>query len=74
VRDHYLGWLDKVRPDLGALHRARFRHGAYQPADIRDHVAEVVRTEAARHGIHGREPYARVAPVTIAPSAQLSLL
>ena len=27
VREHYLGWLDGVRPDLAPLHRERFRAG-----------------------------------------------
>ena len=44
VREHYLEWLDRVRPDLSALHRERFRSGAYQRQAERDRIAEVVRT------------------------------
>jgi DNA repair photolyase len=74
VRDHYLAWLQGVRPDLSALHRERFRKGAYQEQGERDRIAETVRTAALAHGVTGRAPYARVTPVTIAPSTQLSLL
>ena len=31
VKEHYLGWLASVRPDLIPLYEDRFRRGAYQP-------------------------------------------
>ncbi len=87
VRAHYLEWIDRVRPDLAALHRARFRSGAYQPHAERDRIAEVVRCTSLRCGVTGRAAYAPVtpavgavgaveagSPVAVAPSEQLSLL
>jgi DNA repair photolyase len=76
VRAHYLTWLEGVRPDLSALHRARFRHGAYQEQSEQDRVAEIVRSEAQRCGVTGRAPYARRTPIEVAPAqtAQLRLL
>jgi DNA repair photolyase len=78
MREHYLNWLAGVRPDLSALHRARFRSGAYQAQSERDRIAEVVRTAARRSGVTGRRgrliPDAPATPVQIASSEQLSLL
>jgi DNA repair photolyase len=74
VRDHYLAWLEGVRPDLSALYRERFGRGAYQAQSERDRIAEIVDATAHRFGVTGRAPYERVTPVTIAPSTQLSLL
>jgi DNA repair photolyase len=89
VRAHYLEWIDRVRPDLAALHRARFRAGAYQPHAERDRIAEVVHCTSLRCGVTGRAAYAPAAspgavtasgavgagsPVVVAPSEQLSLL
>jgi len=74
VRGHYFEWLKSVRPDLMALHRERFRAGAYQGQSERDRIAEVVRTTALRHGVTGRATYTPVTPVKITPSQQLSLL
>jgi DNA repair photolyase len=74
VREHYFEWLKSVRPDLMALHRERFRAGAYQDQSERDRIAEVVRTTALRHGVTGRATYTPVTPMKITPSQQLSLL
>ena len=77
VREHYLEWIDRVRPDLSALHRERFRAGAYQRQGERDRIAEVVRATALRCGVTGRatySPVASVTPVEITPTEQLSLL
>jgi hypothetical protein len=74
VREHYLQWLDAVRPDLSALYRKRFSRGAYQEQSERDRIGEVVRTTALRCGVGGRATYARVAPVEAPPGDQLSLL
>ena len=74
VRAHYLSWLRGTRPDLTALHRERFKGGAYQPQGETDRVAELVRTTARRFGVTGRDAYERAVPVKIAPNPQLSLL
>ncbi len=62
VREHYLAWIDRVRPDLAALHRERFRAGAYQPQAERDRISEVVRCTSLRCGVTGRAAYAPVKP------------
>ena len=74
VRAHYFEWLSAVRPDLMALHRERFRAGAYQDHSERDRIAEVVRITALRQGVTGRATYTPVTPVKITPGQQLSLL
>ncbi len=83
VRDHYLGWLDGVRPDLAPLYRERFRRGAYQDESERDRISEVVREAARRLGLTGRAPTAATPPARpVAPTnpanpvngEQLSLL
>ncbi len=74
VREHYLRWLEGVRPDLAPLHRERFRKGAYQDQSEQDRIADAVRTAARGLGVTGRPPYARVRPDTTAPSEQLTLL
>ncbi len=67
VREHYLAWIDRVRPDLAALHRERFGAGAYQPQAERDRIAGVVRATSLRCGVTGRATYAPVTPA--APAA-----
>jgi DNA repair photolyase len=74
VREHYLQWLQAVRPDLYAQTRERFRSGAYQAQDERDRIAAMIRATAIRCGVTGRSTYTRAAPVEITPAAQLSLL
>jgi DNA repair photolyase len=81
MREHYLEWLAAVRPDLSALHRARFRSGAYQAQDVRDRVADIVRDTARRRGVGQRasrtsapEASAVTTPVRPPPDEQLSLL
>jgi DNA repair photolyase len=78
LRGHYLAWLQSVRPDLAALHRARFGRGAYQPQTERDRIDEIVRAAAQRAGVTGRNAYRRggqePGPLVIRPSQQLSLL
>jgi DNA repair photolyase len=74
MRAQYTTWLNQVRPDLTALHRERFKGGAYQPQIERDRVSDLVRTAARRFGVTGRDAYEKATPVRIAPSAQLSLL
>jgi DNA repair photolyase len=41
VKDHYLGWLAAVRPDLVPRHERLFARGAYQPQAERTRVARV---------------------------------
>jgi DNA repair photolyase len=43
VREHYLEWLGKVRPDLVELHGERFRTGSYQSRAEQHRITEVVR-------------------------------
>jgi DNA repair photolyase len=74
VREHYLGWLQTVRPDLYAPTRERFRGGAYQAQSERDRIAELVRATATRCGVTGRSTYTPATPVQITPAAQLTLL
>jgi DNA repair photolyase len=74
VREHYLGWLQTVRPDLYAPTRERFRGGAYQAQSERDRISELVRATATRCGVTGRSTYTPAAPVQITPAAQLTLL
>jgi DNA repair photolyase len=42
VREHYLGWLASQRPDLVALHRARFHGRAYQEESEQRRIRRVV--------------------------------
>jgi DNA repair photolyase len=79
MRAHYLAWLEGVRPDLVALHRQRFRRGAYQPQEERNRIDAVVRAAARRCGVTGRNAYRRAGatsaePVRIRPGEQLPLL
>jgi DNA repair photolyase len=66
VRTHYFDWLAGARPDLAALHRRRFRRGAYQEDAERERVEGTVREAAHRCGVTGRDRYrgVRVAPAT----------
>jgi DNA repair photolyase len=51
VREHYLGWLERERPDLLQTHIDAYRAGAYGTRDDRDRVAAIVRDEvSARAG------------------------
>ena len=49
VRDHYLAWLDSVRPDLALLYEGRFRR-AYQPESEQRRIAETVHRAFRRAG------------------------
>ena len=66
MREHYLKWLADVRPDLSALHRARFRSGGYQEQSERDRISELVHTTARKHGVTGRR--GRLMPDPPAPA------
>jgi len=43
VREHYLGWLARTRPDLMDLYAQRFRKGSYQAQAEQHRITEVVR-------------------------------
>jgi DNA repair photolyase len=43
VREHYLEWLGRMRPDLVALYAERFPRGSYQSRAEQQRVAEIVR-------------------------------
>ena len=51
----WTGWRPSG-PDLVALHRERFRRGAYQADDERERVEGMVQAAARRCGVTGREP------------------
>jgi DNA repair photolyase len=57
VRGHYFEWLADARPDLLDVHQARFRHGAYQEDEERRRIEGIVRAEARRCGVTGRDRY-----------------
>jgi len=61
VREHYLEWLARTRPELLALYSERFRRGAYQSRSEQDRITEVVRAveESAGRRFAGRRPVAR---------------
>jgi DNA repair photolyase len=53
VKEHYLGWLDRTRPDLADLHRRRFGGRAYQSKDEQARLTNLVGSlvdEARRDG------------------------
>ena len=43
VREHYLGWLARTRPELVDLYSQRFRKGSYQARAEQHRITEVVR-------------------------------
>ncbi len=43
VREHYLGWLARTRPELADLYAQRFRKGSYQVQAEQHRITEVVR-------------------------------
>ncbi len=56
VREHYLGWLSRRRPDLVALYRDRFRGRAYQGESEQRRICEVVDAAFARATGGARRP------------------
>ncbi|HLN06057.1 MAG TPA: radical SAM protein [Acidimicrobiales bacterium] len=73
VREHYLDWLSRARPDLAALHAERFRRGSYQPQAEQRRIAEVVGAVTAgvgsRFGGHEASQAPGV-PVRVRPSGE----
>ena len=57
MRAHYLDWLGSARPELVSLHRRRFRRGAYPEDAVRERVEGIVRANARRCGVTGRDRY-----------------
>jgi DNA repair photolyase len=49
VRQHYLQWLERERPDLVPLYRSRFTRGAYQASTEQDRLSRIVKAAVARH-------------------------
>jgi DNA repair photolyase len=43
VREHYLAWLARTRPELVDLYSQRFRKGSYQARAEQHRITEVVR-------------------------------
>ena len=50
VREHYLEWLGRARPDLTALYAERFRRGSYQPEAESRRIAEIVEAVGCSSG------------------------
>ena len=51
VREHYMSWLERARPELVGLHEDAYRAGAYGARDDRDRLAGIVRDQiSARAG------------------------
>jgi DNA repair photolyase len=72
LRGHYLDWLEGARPDLVALHRRRFRRGAYQGNDERERIEGIVGAAALRAGVTGRDRYRAVPRSDSAPDVHQS--
>ena len=43
VREHYLSWLERTRPELRELYEQRFARGAYQPSAEQERLRALVR-------------------------------
>ncbi|MGH9126336.1 MAG: radical SAM protein [Acidimicrobiales bacterium] len=59
VREHYLDWLGRARPDLLALHEERFGRGSYQPKAVQEDISAVVAEVLARRQPLAPTPYRR---------------
>jgi DNA repair photolyase len=55
VREHYLAWLERVRPDL-VSHYQRLYPRTYAPADVRKRIAGTIRRAAQRYGVPTHTP------------------
>ncbi len=69
VREHYLGWLARTRPDLVDLYAQRFHKGSYQPQVEQHRITEVVRAveQSAGRGHPGRRHTERRSPARPRP-------
>ena len=63
VRQHYLSWLERARPDLIELYKERFARGSYQPSAEQERLSGLVRAAMAGGPPRGR----RKPPVGVAP-------
>ena len=72
VREDYLGWLARTRPELVDLYAGRFRKGSYQPRAEQDRITEVVRAveESAGRGYARRRRTRRPSPELPRPEAR----
>ena len=52
VREHFMAWLERERPDLVPAYRRRFARGSYQPKAEQARLAEIV--SELTHGAAGR--------------------
>ena len=62
VRQHYLSWLERARPDLIELYKERFARGSYQPSAEQERLSGLVRAAMAGGPPRGR----RKPPVGVA--------
>jgi hypothetical protein len=46
VREHYLEWLSRARPELLALYAERFKRGSYQAKADQERISEIVKSVA----------------------------
>jgi DNA repair photolyase len=51
VREHYMGWLDEMRPELVGLHEDAYRAGAYGTKDDRERLAGIVRGRLSERAV-----------------------
>jgi DNA repair photolyase len=76
VREHYLDWLERVRPDLLPQYQ-RLYPRTYAPADVRKRIGRTIATAARRYGVRAAtntpEPESAVAAAA-PPHTQLDLL
>ena len=78
VREHYLSWMERSRPELLPEMRRRYRT-AYAPAEERRRLSATVAEMVARHGgvrrpARNRFARGRPSPPPPAPEAQLRLI
>ncbi len=59
VREHYLDWLARARPDLVALNEKRFRLGSYQAKTVQHDISQAVAEILQRRGPSESTPYER---------------
>jgi len=54
VREHYLAWLARERPDLVSLYEDRFARGAYQPKATQEALSDLVASIVAQKSPRNR--------------------
>lgn len=83
VREHFMDWLEKTRPDLVPQYERRYRGRAYLPAKEQDAISDVVHAAVRRAGGPAWRPRIEVSPEpppdsgppppTLDPATQLDL-